>query len=265
MRKNLKTGLTVLFLILFSLVQFGCSAIEQITNSAIEDQMSKNSSSGGGNGSGGSGGSGGAGGGQFVVSANMVNLMFPVFYYGYFTWGGVYDENSLKPGEWAVYEYSHKGEENSGKAYITKAFLEQKGTQKLFRLKLENQQQEWMSLDFAVDNNQVKTVVYRTKDESSKEIQLSSPMTVERADEKMSNQIRYNKLPRKTVKVPAGTFSAYIYDMKIKDKEDGDTIINIYVSRKVPGYLVKYEITNKQGKNEMTLIKYGKNARQELK
>lgn len=265
---------TLLLICVMALFSAGCSVITDTLLNKSQDYGAKNSqddsaSSGSYSGGSSSGHSSGSGGG---IPPQMVPMMFTSFYYAYFTWGGMYYGESLKPGEWAKYEFTAKDKnEKKEKAYLVKAFLNKDKKDSWYRLKFGSEK-EWMSFDFKVnESKQVIGMIYKNSGGQNGEIAISNPIELAMYQQPQSS-LNFQSLPKESMKVTAGRFETYKFGYTYKGQSNGKNVgssFQAYISPKVPGFLVKYEAEgNEDAENSvvtMELVAYGKNANKELK
>jgi len=191
-----------------------------------------------------------------VLPPQMVGLMFGVFYQIYFSWGGLFNHESLRSGEWAKYEFTET-KKRQEKIYITKACLAKKKTGMNYLLKIESKK-DWMKLDFNINSAfQLSSLRYSNSQGMNQEIENVS-FALEAQN--FNYQFPFKTMPRKTIMTSLGKQLTYEYKLGQTQEQ-----YSIYLSPKVPGYLVLWEAENKGEKSRMQLIAYGKKADLEVK
>ncbi len=199
---------------------------------------------------------------KFMYPAVLMGPMFSTLYYAYFTWGGVYTKNSLRPGHWAKYKYVVKESNGatSDDLFITKAFLKRTKKSDFFRLKIENNK-EWILFDFEIDKkNYLQSILYKNSNGESTTINSSTPILTFK-----NTNLNFRKLPSKTIRIKKRNIRSYKFSMNFSSDEEINKI-NIFLSPRIPGYLVKYVVENSENeKLIMELIKYGRRAKKDLR
>lgn len=191
-----------------------------------------------------------------ILPPQMVGMMFGVFYHIYFSWGGLYNHESLKAGQWAKYEFSETGKKQET-VFITKACLSKNKAGMNYLLKIENKK-DWMKLNFAIDAAlKLSSLRYSSSQGANQEIQNVS-FAVEAQN--FNYQFPFATMPKKTVETSAGKQLTYEYKLG-QDKEQ----YALYLNPKVPGYLVLWEARNQKKQSRMQLVAYGKNAAVEVR
>lgn len=274
----MKKFLTAVLVLGIAIQMISCSALDIIADSTVKSYNEGNASSYDGGASDGSSSERSSEGKNRnersqgnSIPPQMIPMMFPAFYYAYFFWAGAYTSESLKPGEWAKYEFiNHEKDADSEKGYLTKAYLRKESKTVSWYLLKFGSQKNWMSFTFKVENNSnVTAILFKTNDSAEQEISINqnNPVVLQNPQ---NAAINYKTLPKERVQTAAGKFNAFKWSVSAynaKNQEGGK--VSIYISPAVPGYLVKYEINeiNKdyQGLASMSLVAFGKNAPKEIK
>jgi len=266
-------------LILGLFVFSGCSVMESVADRVISDNLASSSESGQDSSSdspsdseGSSRSSGDRSGKYQGMPPQMIPMLFPALYAAYFYWGGVYMADSLKPGEWAKYEFVSREGKKEEKAFLTKAFLSREGKNGgWYYFKIGDQENSWMSFTFKVEEGQkVTRITLKNSQGQVQEAAITDPIALlNPAIEQTSGAPSLKNLPREKVSVPAGKLDCYKWAVSSKDAEGNSVQVEIFLAPSVPGYLAKYQVSHQseegRGIGSMTLTAYGKNAAKELK